>query len=552
MEPEIEPEAEPDEEPEAPPIVTHDVNRLLQYLHDVNQRRGDETRDLASVVGKIEDELFDLSKFLRDEADRRWQRDLDEDAKARAEAEKPKRTPSVSSKAPSTSSIEVEEEEEDISSTSVTESISESVSTISEPSTPRPASLHAIPRSPISVTPPPMKAEEPSTPTTTAGSFWSSHYSEFPDEESILHPSEEESMVEPIEPSEESVDLRNIPSASSPSSPSSPSSDSSTITSTSVPSSPTSSSVTIQARPPVSLNAIKDALGRLEDQHAQLLDGQHSLGDLLNELRRRPVFRMPDLESDHGVPDGINNIQNLLENLLDAFRQMKSPRTESEAKTESEVGTTVDSELEEMMLREHWKNLLRRHGMAEPASMPEPPRLPVPDITLPDAPAVSEPGLGLGFPEARVGEPLEEEGPSRPETTTANIPIRRPTHRRRPRSLSPTIQYEPTPPSVPDDDAFADAPEGVPHFEGTRPSRPRKERPIRDTFTLPARRRPAAEEEEGEYPEGAAEEGPDLNMEDLVRRFRRARRPGTDGIFYPTGPLGPLGTVISSSLDDFL
>ncbi|KAG8916423.1 hypothetical protein FRC00_000163 [Tulasnella sp. 408] len=66
------------EEPEAgspTPVLTETVNHLLQLSTNINQRRQSESRDLASRVGRIRDELFDLSRFLRDEADQSRQRE---------------------------------------------------------------------------------------------------------------------------------------------------------------------------------------------------------------------------------------------------------------------------------------------------------------------------------------------------------------------------------------------------------------------------------------------------------------------------------------------
>jgi hypothetical protein len=46
-------------------ILTHDINRLLQYLHDLDQIRGQETHEIADTVRAIRDELYDLSDHLR-------------------------------------------------------------------------------------------------------------------------------------------------------------------------------------------------------------------------------------------------------------------------------------------------------------------------------------------------------------------------------------------------------------------------------------------------------------------------------------------------------
>ncbi|KAG8735744.1 hypothetical protein FRC10_010215 [Ceratobasidium sp. 414] len=46
-------------------IISHDVNRLLPYLHDIDTAREGETRDMSDHLQRIEEELSDLSAFLR-------------------------------------------------------------------------------------------------------------------------------------------------------------------------------------------------------------------------------------------------------------------------------------------------------------------------------------------------------------------------------------------------------------------------------------------------------------------------------------------------------
>jgi hypothetical protein len=45
--------------------LSHDINRLLQHLHDLDQTRGLESRELADNVHAIRDELRDLADHLR-------------------------------------------------------------------------------------------------------------------------------------------------------------------------------------------------------------------------------------------------------------------------------------------------------------------------------------------------------------------------------------------------------------------------------------------------------------------------------------------------------
>jgi len=50
-------------------IVTHDINRLLQYLHEVDQIRGGDNLDLAEQMQRVDDELNDLFDFVRSQED---------------------------------------------------------------------------------------------------------------------------------------------------------------------------------------------------------------------------------------------------------------------------------------------------------------------------------------------------------------------------------------------------------------------------------------------------------------------------------------------------
>ena len=50
-------------------IVTHDINRLLQYLHEVDQIRGGDNLDLAEQMQRIEDELNGLFDFVGSQED---------------------------------------------------------------------------------------------------------------------------------------------------------------------------------------------------------------------------------------------------------------------------------------------------------------------------------------------------------------------------------------------------------------------------------------------------------------------------------------------------
>ncbi|KAG9013171.1 hypothetical protein FRB90_006205, partial [Tulasnella sp. 427] len=572
-------EPEPEPEPVAPaPILTDDVNRLVQLINDMNQHRAGDTRDLASQVGRIEEELFDLSRFLRDDADQRRQRELE------ALATRPEpviiQVPAPVEPEPEPVEPEPVVEPEPISTpeeiaTSVSSPSASSTVSLSESS---PSSLEELPmtaraipvaktKSPISVTPPPLHDEAPSTPTTTAETFLSSHYSEYEDlesEEPITEESESELIPDAPTESPSSLSLHNVPHPPKQKEPSSPSPSSSPTSasspsSLSEPSSPasTTTSITVQARPPVSLAGLKDALNRLEKQHQDLLTGQRSLAQVLDDIRRRPIYEPPEAESDHGIPQGIQHIEHLLQQVLSQCRKIRSET--SQASESEETGTltdvdTVNSEIEEQLLRDHWKNLLQRHGMSQPATVPLPPRPPLPDLTIADIPYGEEPISRPGAKERPSQLPFEEPlpqlperdstetprpRPAAPDTVFANYPAHRPKPaRRRAQSQSPTIEYEPIPPSEPEDaDLYGDT--GRPYFPSSqRPSqRPGRQEP----FVRPSVTGEDVDTVLGNQP---VEGSPEIDFLKRLQDLRKRRRPG-DGYFYPGGapttevPIGP-------------
>lgn len=70
---ETEPSIAPEEAAVVPPetIVTHDINRLLDYLHDVDHMRAGDTYDLAEHLARIEDGLIDLGDYVRQQVAQR-------------------------------------------------------------------------------------------------------------------------------------------------------------------------------------------------------------------------------------------------------------------------------------------------------------------------------------------------------------------------------------------------------------------------------------------------------------------------------------------------
>jgi hypothetical protein len=237
-------------------ILTHDINRLLQHLHDLDQVRGEENQELAGNVRAIRDELYDLSDFLR-------------------RAQPVHQDQSVGSSVP-----------------------------ISE----QPAGPRAMPVStrPISLTPPPpLRVPSPSS-MSSSETFLSSHHSDDDVLEEAYAPySPPLSPAISAPPTERpSVGSSSVSSGSYPSSPSS-SSPHPTPPLSVTPS--TSSASTV--RPPVTPVDIQGLLEGVKNQVLDLWNGQLATHDMLNELRGH----LPLPESD--IPNRLRAIEDLIRNI---------------------------------------------------------------------------------------------------------------------------------------------------------------------------------------------------------------------------------------------
>lgn len=275
--------------------MTHDINRLLQHIHDLDNNRGEENRDIADNVRRIRDELFDLSDFLR-------QRDV---------------PPPVPHK------------DRSVGGSSV---ISPVVGPRAMPGVPP----HLVP---IPLTPPPFRVPSPSS-FVSSISFLSSHHS---DDYSLM-----ESESYPGTPSS--------PSWSSPSDESSTTSGpymSRTSSSPTIPPSsptPTTSSIlTARPSPPDNtLSNLRDLLNQLRDQTGALWDGQVSTNHMLDDLRNRRA------DDNAGLNDRLRNIEGLLQQVLDeSTRQAPRPPQESIYTTSSDAMSDLDS------IRRRWDDLTR-------------------------------------------------------------------------------------------------------------------------------------------------------------------------------------------------
>ncbi|KII91823.1 hypothetical protein PLICRDRAFT_38680 [Plicaturopsis crispa FD-325 SS-3] len=293
-------------------LVTREITRILETLHEMDQRRGNENRDLAGTVQDIRDELYDLSDYLR-------------------------RPPPVPKKDRSVGGSVVGSVVDGSDRGSIVEGSIAEEPVREEPVEERevPPQRPAGPRElrvqphlvPIPLTPPPFRVPSPS-PSSLSGSmsFLSSHHS---DDYSLMMDTEHYAHMPSSPPY--SIDSSSS-SGSPPSSPSSSSTElpqsyisSSTTTSgpylsrtsssehAPPPSSPSpSSSSSSTERPPPPRSGIRDMLDQLKDAADALSRDQASTNRMLDELANRPEPRQ-----DTGVDERISRIEELLIRLLE-------------------------------------------------------------------------------------------------------------------------------------------------------------------------------------------------------------------------------------------
>jgi hypothetical protein len=401
-------------------ILSHDVNRLLQYLHDIDDLRGVQNEDIANNVRAIRDELTDLSDFLRSRP-------------AVPLVEVPPPVP--------------------VKDRSVGQTPLPSPRPSSRPAGPREGSQIAedVPRRrpphlvPIPVTPPPLRPSSPSS-LSSSISWLSSHHSDdfslmeeepYPgsphwarEGESDFSESSSSSPVSlpasPVSPVSELL----MASEESPSLPPTPRSSvisSSLPTSgpymsrTSSPATSTLSSAT--ARPEdASLANLRNLLEYLRGQTAALQEGQEETKNLLTDLRDQRAVA-PEMEE---FGDKLAKIENLLNDLLSrgpSRARMPAPPSdiyESGSETSSALGR----------LQQRWDELQRGREEREPLHI----HMPIP---LRFGPSLDEQLAEL----LTSGPPLP---PPRVQQPPPLVPlVYRPfTGRRRPRSLSPSIDAD--------------------------------------------------------------------------------------------------------------
>ena len=287
-------------------ILTHDVNRLLQYLNDVNEARGAETKEMADNIQDIKATLEELEALLRERTFQEPVQVLQPQRFDRLERPPalPHKDVSVGRSVVSATSVETRR------------------SVRSERPTPAPAAVPGKREAPrltraISLSPPPSRRiPSPDTLTETM-SFLSSHHS---DDLSLME-SESYPMELPPSPSWPSSSPVSSPDGSTSSSPTSappssitpsvelsdiglrhlevpgrPRAATATLSASPTPpplsSSPSPSTVssgTARPVPPVSLAGVRDDLAGIRQQIENLLGAQDAASRQLEELRDRPM-----------------------------------------------------------------------------------------------------------------------------------------------------------------------------------------------------------------------------------------------------------------------
>ena len=320
-------------------VVTHEIDRLLQHIHELDRFRGQETHEISENVRIIRDELYDLSDYVRTHLV----------ATERVVVAEQTESSLVPHRDQSVGAIT---DHRDQSVVAITDHRDQSVSARSVVSEPRPAPvgprLQRPGLVPIEVSPPPSRFSSPSSRSSSI-SFLSSHHS---DEFSLVGTDEEE-IVMPApapgwssEPSSPSSDLTPSIISSSGSSPGlTLSLTSSSSSPTPPPTSPTPSTESTEsvltARPirvseEITMTTIRDMLTQLREQTAALWEGQTSTNHMLDELRQtRPA-----------PPDNTEIIDRLhhIETLIETFRSTSQDTTRRDERVAQEQTETIITE----------------------------------------------------------------------------------------------------------------------------------------------------------------------------------------------------------------
>ncbi|KAG2366333.1 hypothetical protein BDR07DRAFT_1480198 [Suillus spraguei] len=308
--------------------ITHDIDRLIHHIQEIDQFRGQETQEIAENVRAIRDELYDLSEYVR----------------TRLVVERPPAVPT---------------RDMSVGGSSV----------LSTPRGPRPRP--GIPL--VEMSPPPMRPSSPSSPSSVM-SFLSSHHSD--DDLSLLETELEAETVErsysisrePSWPSSSSSS-RAIPgpslSATSSSSPTPPPSSPTPPPSSPTPS--TASATTVRQRDSITIETLRDMLTSLREQMTALWENQVSTNRVLDELHQTRSGPLDTTEFN----DRFRAIEVLLRQLIDRRVETERPvHIQPPSESISDVGTDVDAE----DFQQRWQDWTRLLRDRVPLAAPQPRR----------------------------------------------------------------------------------------------------------------------------------------------------------------------------------
>ncbi|KAH9854566.1 hypothetical protein C2E23DRAFT_55009 [Lenzites betulinus] len=491
-------------------ILTHDVNRLLQYLNDVNDTRGAEAREMADNIQDIKNTLEDLEDLLRQRT-------------------APEAPPPVPRKDIS------------VGGSSIISSERMSRSERSTPAISRPREGPRIVRA-ISLSPPPLRIPSPDSMSDTM-SFLSSHHS---DDMSLME-SESYPMMGPGSPSWPSSSPMSSPESSETSSPTSapptsitpsqlsdiglaiPQARSLTPTPPPLSSSPSPSSLssdTVRPRmPQIPLDHLREGLDAIRQQVASMLEGQHATNRLLDELHNRS-FGMPVPDRFGDFADRLRGIEDNLARLLDRARAAPPP-AEDEGSAVDSVGSSTIRRL---------LNQARRDADARSADQPP---------VIAPIPHAAGSTFDQELMEILISGPPPAQAPVQGPPALTPL-IYRPGPRLRPRSTSPTFE------TLPLRSMSVPIPRSTTPLDVRRPGRrhplPRQPILVRPTHGqgMPRDEQDLAPSDMGSMHEpvpvvpgphgGSRMGGPDINFDAAVRQ-NRAQRTGQGWIGPDTEPI---------------
>jgi len=402
-------ERPPSERPSV--IITDDINRLLQYLHGLENDRQRDNQGVHDHLGEIQHELRDLADYIR-------------------EKEAPAAVPPVQFK------------DRSVGGSSII-SFPEPRGAPEYPSRPPTVTGKASPRIiPIPLTPPPRSPRSPSS-LSSSISFLSSHHSD--DDLSLIgYPP---FIQQPSSPTPSTSISSSPPSSSIPSSPSS-SPSSRTLPLTPISQSPLSSgeylsrtstevtqrvfptsvsptpsvvsSATVRPGAPgidrEALNRIREVLDAVKAQTDNLYDGQASTNHLLDDLRQRCLP-----QDNTELVNRLQRLEDLINRLADEQRRARAPTPERESLFDSGSDTSTAIR----RLRERWE---RMRG----------------DMPALIAPTPLRPRTSLDDMMTELLRPPQPPAPMQIQPPPAFVPLSfRPDARGpRPRSASPTLPAE--------------------------------------------------------------------------------------------------------------